>query len=1348
MNTLKKKITEEKRSMKISSATPSRDMFINKKVSNNLFISNIGDLGQGRLSFFRFLFEGLAEELLFLNNPIFIKGSRTKKDKVDQSQLDRIYFYSNDIKIKLLDKSAYTVASENGTYSAQIYVLLEHWSTLSSNITLSAQISNELWSLPVEKSKKESFSCEKHYLCIAEIPFITEEGSFVINGCERVIINQIIRSPGVYFKTERVKVIPEEGRSYYKLVYTGTVISITGRWTKICLDAQPAFGEEGILCNDSPYIKRPFVEDDFEGESTSPLSETQDWSMGTALKDLRKSDNTLFYLYAALSKFALANLEIRDSLKYPNHYEDEYLKCRDYDRYSCLEDFKYLENKENYNYTEYYESKLLPLPGSRMSLVKEIDSFYSGSQKFALGKVGRSRINARLNLNLPDSATFLTVHDLIAVINTLLDFRHLAPTSQYDDIDHIKNKQIRSVGELIQKRFRSGLARAASLAFGAIGLKAKRQDFLFDSPSACFEDGAAEETDRFAEAFDINEAHLDEEDKILFEEDFLPHFKPELETKALGAEESAYIKFARAFKPSIIGTEIKRFFTTSDISQFFDQTNPISSITHKRRISVFGPNGLQRDHVGIAIRDIHPSQYGRICPVETSEGHNAGLVTSLALLGQVSSLGWIEAPYFYAESSRVFATEHPIFLSPQAESELMTCFTSMSLAANLEISDEYSSVKEDYVFSTMKSTSINFVSVSPLQILSAATTLIPFLEHNDANRVLMGANMQRQAVPLIFPQKPIVGTGLEAAIAAHSSMVVKSFCSGLVLASSAVQIIVLDITSLQKIFYSLQKNFCSNQETSINQKPAVWAGETVAFNQIISDGPGIVDSELSLGQNLLVAYMPWEGYNYEDAIIINQRLLDEDCLTSVHIEEQTTQLKSGTDKLHSEMLTQSPPQTSQWLCRHLDQNTKIAKIGSYVNEYDVLVGKKVAVEASRLSINKLINLSFPDGLSEAKENEPFFVTEGTSKKAKVSLKLSKGEAQKMSSAVKIKYIFQNTSLCVPKGIEGKVIEIIQLNFDEFSSKKYASSLDAYNFEKTISIFIAQARKAQVGDKLAGRHGNKGIISKILASRDMPHLPDGTPIDILLNPLGVPSRMNVGQVFEGLLGLAGTKLGSRFKIAPFDEAYGEETSRALITKKLKEAAKKTALNWLFNSSHPGKIFLRDGRTGEYFDNPITVGISYILKLIHMADDKIHARATGPYAKITEQPLAGKSREGGQRFGEMEAWALEAFGCSNILQELFTIKSDDMDSRTDMYSVIATVESIPKPSPTISETYLVLVRELNSLGLDFSARKAKNSFSSSRNNGCSTLDLFETVEERLKLRQLIRTIKLFNYMKIPI
>jgi DNA-directed RNA polymerase subunit beta len=562
----------------------------------------------------------------------------------------------------------------------------------------------------------------------------------------------------------------------------------------------------------------------------------------------------------------------------------------------------------------------------------------------------------------------------------------------------------------------------------------------------------------------------------------------------------------------------------------------------------------------------------------------------------------------------------------------------------------------------------------------------------------MGSNMQRQAVPLLYTQKPIIGTGLEAVAILDSGMVIKNYCEGFVKFSSSQKILVDDLLN-QSITYYLKKYYRSNQETCINQRPVVWIGEKVFSGQIIADGPSTNDGELSLGRNLTIAYMPWEGYNYEDAIVINERIILDDCLTSVHIEEYETNLTycmTGSDKLTNKL-----PHLTKYIRRHLNEEG-IVKIGSYVKEHDILVGKLTPCAEDSSPEAKLVRALF---------------------------------------TIKEQPRFCDSSLRVTHGTEGRVIDIRVISTTVLNKEEPS----IYTACEIVRIYIAQIRKIQIGDKLAGRHGNKGIISRILTRQDMPYLPDGTPIDIIFNPLGVPSRMNVGQVYECLLGLAGEKLGKRFKIAPFDEIYGNEASRVLINQKLKQAALNTNSKWLFNSYYPGKIFLRDGRTGEYFDNPITVGKSYILKLIHLVEDKIHARATGPYSMITEQPLAGKSQKGGQRFGEMEVWALEAYGCANTLQELLTIKSDDIDGRNDMYESILVRKDVEKPTPSLPEAFLALIRELNALGLDFSIRKFDGGFYSTTNIQDTEKDMFKDLEERLQLRALLARKKTEQFSK---
>jgi len=656
-------------------------------------------------------------------------------------------------------------------------------------------------------------------------------------------------------------------------------------------------------------------------------------------------------------------------------------------------------------------------------------------------------------------------------------------------------------------------------------------------------------------------------------------------------------------------------------------------------------------------------------------------------MGRISSIGSIETPYFLIKNSKILSEKRPLFLNPEQESATQIAFCDISLNNKKEIETSYLSVKENCSFLLKKASEVNFITTSPLQIVSLATALIPFLEHNDANRALMGANMQRQAVPLLYTQKPIVGTGLEVAAITDSGLIVKSYCEGNVDYSSS-QVVIIKDKSNQKINYLLRKYVRSNQETCINQKPIVWPNEKVFSGQIIADGPSTNDGELSLGRNLIIAYMPWEGYNYEDAIVINERIVLEDCLTSVHVEEHQATLSYWVTG--SEKLTKTLPNVTKYICRHLNEKG-IVKIGSYIKDDDILVGKLTPCEEDSSPEAKLIR-----ALYGQKEEH-----------------------------------YRDTCLRAPHGTDGRVIDVKIVSTASVNKEEPSS----FSYSQMIRIYVAQIRKIKIGDKLAGRHGNKGIISRILSRQDMPYLPDGTPVDILLNPLGVPSRMNVGQVFECLLGLAGEQLGYRYKICPFDEIYGKEASRILINQKLKQASIRMKKPWLFNSYYPGKILLRDGRTGEYFDNPVTVGKSYILKLIHLVEDKIHVRSTGPYSMITEQPLAGKSQKGGQRFGEMEVWALEAYGCSNTLQELLTIKSDDIDGRNDMYESILIKKNIEKPNPFIPEAFLALIRELNSLGLDFSLKKFDGGFYSTSNLKEIEKDIFKDLEIRLKLRALL-------------
>ena len=1178
---------------------------------NKIFVNNIGDLSEApRASFYRFLINGLSEELSTLPNPFFGKIKTTGKRK--NSCL--FYVYPNHIKLKGPQFTVHHCIRRDLTYAIQIYIRGEYSYYVNEK---NKYLSNEKYKqikFPKRKNIKTVRVTQDIFL--GEIPLMTEEGSFIVTGCERIVISQIIRSPGIYFRKEF---------ALRKTIYTATIISNKGLWTKFILDQEkfqkeaPDLISRGLLTEpkDNIYIKL----NDFKSKFRQSKKKEKD------------SDGNKLHIHNLIRFFGLTFEEISDSLKYP-HYLDSLEMGYQKAVYYKGSQKKY----EGYLLTRKRKPKLdLEIP----RLIQQL-FFNQRSGCFSIGEIGRYRINKKLGLNLPKDITYLTAHDFLGIIDGLIELKYYDRTS--DDIDHIKNKQIRSVGELLQNQIRIGLYRLRKNLIGQVAIS-NSQKLSFDLENS-----------------------YDPEDWIV--------------------------------DPRPLTSSVKEFFKTSQLSQYMDQINPLSELTHKRKISVFGPNGLKRDHISTVIRDIHPSQYGRLCPIETSEGQNAGLIMSMSLYSRINCLGSLETPYFYMKDGKVFSEKRPIFLNPEQESEIKIAFGDVSLNREKKVTNEFVSIKDNYLFSVKKAEEINFITTSPLQVVSLATALIPFLEHDDANRALMGANMQRQAVPLLYTQKPIVGTGFEPIAILDSGMVIKSYCQGKTKHSCSKLIIVQDLSN-QNITYYLRKYYRSNQETSLNQRPIVWNGESIFSGQIIADGPSTNDGELSLGRNLTIAYMPWEGYNYEDAIVINERLILEDCLTSVHIEEHETNLTFGIpDTPGSERLTRNLPHLTKYIRRHLNSNG-IVKRGSYVKEHDILVGKFTRCEDDDSPEARLLRAIY--GKDKPK--------------------------------------FRDTSLKVPQGTEGRVVDVRVIS-TTILNKDDAALTDSC---ETIRIYIAQIRKIQIGDKLAGRHGNKGIISRILPRQDMPYLPDGTPVDIIFNPLGVPSRMNVGQIFECLLGFAGEKLGKRFKVSPFDEIYGEEASRILVNQKLKQASMKDNLSWVFNPYYPGKVLLRDGRTGEFFDNPITVGKSYILKLIHLVEDKIHARATGPYSMITEQPLAGKSQKGGQRFGEMEVWAIEAYGCSNTLQELLTIKSDDIDGRNDMYESILGRENLEKPSPSLPESFTALIRELNSLGLQFSVKKFENGFFSTTDSKEIEKDFFVDLENRLKLRTIITKKKLEHFSK---
>jgi DNA-directed RNA polymerase subunit beta len=1151
-----------------------------KETMEKVFINNFGDFVQAqRSSYYHLLTFGIAEELsTHLINPTLSKVRLFKKRLPYL-----IYLYPNELKIKGPIFPLEKCIKRDLTYAIKLY-LPAQYSAMLSDSSFSKLQEKEDSNLNKERKK---FPILNRDIFIGEIPLMREDGTFILNGCERVIISQIIRSPGIYFRKEYKPGKPN--------IYSATIISDKGIWTKFNYEEKKQTEEKQILKNkrkEKDSLKgdeKEFLEQIYMRLTKYKFKLSGDTSfLNEEESMIGLNDNSKLSIYEILSYYGLTREEILDSLKYPS-------------------------------LTKYHE--IFPEREDPNEINIAIESHLNNGA-FSLGKIGRYKINKKFGLKFPSNILSLTPSDLIQIVDGLIEMKYL--DRQTDDIDDLKNKQVRSIGELLQNQIRAGLSRI--------------------NPNS-------------------------------------------IKTSLFSKKGTTKSKYDSSIDPRTLTNSIREFFITSQLSQYSDQINLLSEIAHKRRVTVFGPNGLKQDHVSPLVRDIHSTQYARFCPVETPEGQTAGLVSSLALLARVHPLGSLETPYFFVKNGELLKTIKAIYLGPEQEGNSSFALHSLPLIKGKIDSNPYVFSKEKNFFSERKTSEINFLTASPLQILSLSACLIPFVEHNDANRALMGANMQRQAVPLLSQQKPRVGTGLEAAIPLDSDMVLKSYCEGSVIFASSYKIKVKDLGG-QTLCYSLNKYRRSNQDTCINQRAVVWLGEKVFSGQILADATCTDEGELALGKNLTVAYMPWEGYNYEDAIVINERLVTQDHLTSLHIHQYETQLNYsliGTEKLTKEL-----NQTSQYLRRHLNDHG-IVKIGSYVKERDILVGKLTPYIEQPSPETKLLQALY--GVKETG--------------------------------------YRDTSLRVPKGVQGRVIDVRMFSATLFTKEDTTFSAAS----EIIRIYIVQTRKVQVGDKLSGRHGNKGVISRILSQQDMPYLPDGRPVDLILNPLGVPSRMNVGQVFESLLGLASEKLGKRFYIVPFDEMYGEEASRILVNQKLKEAAKKTGLNWLYNSYSPGKIFISDGRTGEFFDNSILVGNSYILKLIHLVEEKIHARATGPYTMITEQPLAGKAHRGGQRFGEMEVWALEAYGAAHTLQELLTLKSDDIDGRNDLYAALVSQPYLDLPNPGLSEAFLALVRELHGLGLNFTFHKMSNVKGESNNE----INIFNAIENRLKLRALLSRAK---------
>ena len=1002
---------------------------------------------------------------------------------------------------------------------------------------------------------RETGEIKEQEVFMGDFPLMTNRGTFIINGTERVVVSQLVRSPGVYFGSERDKASD-------KTLYNAKVIPSRGAWLE------------------------------FETDKRDILS--------VRIDRKRKQPATLLVRALGLAETREEIIDLLGS-------DEMVLRTLDRDPATTKEE----------SLIELYKRFRPGEPPTIDSARTLLEGLFFNPQRYDLAKVGRYKINKKLGFDQEEATcSTLTEEDITKTMQYIIGLHAGAEGVKVDDIDHFGNRRIRTVGELIQNQFRIGLSRMERVV---------RERMSMQEP-----------------------------DEITPQS--LVNIRP-------------------------IVAAIKEFFGSSQLSQFMDQANLAAGITHKRRLSALGPGGLSRERAGFEVRDVHNSHYGRMCPIETPEGPNIGLIGSLATFGRINPYGFIETPYRRVVDGKV--TDDIDYLT--ADEEENHTIAQANEKFNLETrefgtTDENGNfVKAARVLCRTKDADgvfgepgevlpeqVDYMDVSPRQMTSVATSLIPFLEHDDANRALMGSNMQRQAVPLLKPHAPLVGTGMEHRIAVDSGEILIAQNPGVVDYVDGQTIIVLNNDG-EYDEYLVPKFQRSNQSGCMNHRPIVRKGDEVAAGDVLADGPSCDGGELALGQNLMVAYMPWEGYNYEDAIIVSERVVSEDLLTSIHISEY--ELDARDTKLGPEEITREIPNISDDMIGDLDADG-IIRVGAEVFPGDVLVGKVTPKGETELTAEeRLLRAIFGEKAREVRD----------------------------------------TSLKVPHGSGGRVIDIHR--FSRAAGDELAPGVN-----ELVRIYVAQKRKVQQGDKLSGRHGNKGVISRVLPVEDMPYLADGTPIDVMLNPLGVPSRMNVGQLLENHLGWAAKwgwnddpnsdepVEGPQFVATPvFDGATEEEISDAI------DAANRNLINWNHKKygdlardefvpqlSRTGKAWLYDGRTGEKFREPITVGQTYILKLGHMVDDKIHARSTGPYSLITQQPLGGKAQFGGQRFGEMEVWALYAYGASNVLQEILTVKSDDTSGRVKSYEAIVKGENTP--APEVPESFKVLVKEMKSLCLN--------------------------------------------------
>jgi len=1055
---------------------------------------------------------------------------------------------------------------------------------------------------------KETGEVKEQEIFMGDFPLMTETGTFIINGAERVIVSQLVRSPGIYYAMKFDKT--------GKKLFSNTVIPNRGAWLEYETDSNDVLSVRIDRTRKLPItvlIRALGYGTDLK--ITELLGEDER-ILATIQKDGTKTeDEALLEIYKRLrpgepptveSARSLLNGLLFDPKRYDLGKPGRFKFNKKLSFVSRINGFIAAEKIVDPNTGEIIVNEGESIDRDKAEIIQNagVDEVFLDIQGKKVKVISNGMVNIKgyvdfdpkelgINEKVRKSVLFeileenqgksqdelkrvikeriddlipkhIVVEDIIASISYIINLSY--GIGSIDDIDHLGNRRLRSVGELLQNQFRIGLARMERVVRERMTI----QDIDIVTPQA------------------------------------LINIRP-------------------------VVAAIKEFFGSSQLSQFMDQTNPLTELTHKRRLSALGPGGLSRDRAGFEVRDVHHSHYGRMCPIETPEGPNIGLIGSLSTYAKVNEYGFIEAPYRRVDKATGKVTDEIVYLTADEEDEFIIA------QANEMLDEENRFINKTVVcrykeeFIEVDVSRVDFMDVSPKQIVSVATSMIPFLENDDANRALMGANMQRQAVPLIKTDSPIVGTGIEYKAAIDSGVVVLAKNSGVVEKVSANEIIIRTKEG-KKDVYKLLKYLRSNQGTCINQRPIVRKGDPVEKGDVIADGPSTDKGEIALGKNVLIGFMTWEGYNYEDAILISEKLVKEDVFTSIHIEEY--ECESRDTKLGPEDITREIPNVSEDALKDLDDNGTI-RIGAEVRSGDILVGKVTPKGETELTAEeRLLRAIFGEKAREVRD----------------------------------------TSLRVPHGESGIVVDVKEFtreNGDELSP----------GVNKLVRVYIAQKRKISVGDKMAGRHGNKGVISRILPEEDMPFLPDGTPLEIVLNPLGVPSRMNIGQVLEVHLGYAAKALGWKIATPVFDGAQEED---------IIETLKKAGL------PEDGKTILYDGRTGEPFENRVTVGYMYMLKLAHLVDDKIHARSTGPYSLVTQQPLGGKAQFGGQRFGEMEVWALEAYGAAYTLQEILTVKSDDVVGRVKTYEAIVKGENVPEPG--IPESFKVLIKELQSLCLD--------------------------------------------------